>query len=222
MSYWAATGSHQVVLPQTVDIPMPHGQGFTQNAAAHRDAANAHTVSAPVAEMVYEGNASTRLGPGSIGHPQLCDRPCLYFAKNECANGMDCEYCHMEHPKRASHLDKRHRETLKEMSLEEWGSLVLPIVRLSLQAVDRSLESQAILDGIAAQCGIQIGASRAAVPLRRRNLVMTLRSMTLRALLYTVRRGLGHYGQHVEDSIDVLFKHMRRSVSNDGFLVYKF
>eukprot|EP00445_Apocalathium_hangoei_P021785 CAMPEP_0203912232 /NCGR_PEP_ID=MMETSP0359-20131031/53322_1 /ASSEMBLY_ACC=CAM_ASM_000338 /TAXON_ID=268821 /ORGANISM="Scrippsiella Hangoei, Strain SHTV-5" /LENGTH=117 /DNA_ID=CAMNT_0050838123 /DNA_START=18 /DNA_END=368 /DNA_ORIENTATION=+ len=117
MSSWAATGSHQAV-----DMPMPRGQGFVQNAFVHGGAANARSVGAPVAEMVYEANASTlqehasaiagsplvwedvaeylydvevvpSLGPGSIGHPQLCDRPCLYFAKNECANGMDCEYC---------------------------------------------------------------------------------------------------------------------------------
>merc|ERR1719424_1198448 len=57
--------------------------------------------------------------PGSVGHPDLCLRPCLYFAVGRCGNGQDCTFCHMAHPKRPLRLDKRHREMLKSMSFSD-------------------------------------------------------------------------------------------------------
>ncbi|CAK9008571.1 Putative tRNA/rRNA methyltransferase Rv0881 [Durusdinium trenchii] len=34
---------------------------------------------------------------GSLGHPQVCNRPCIYFAAGNCASGAGCSYCHVEH-----------------------------------------------------------------------------------------------------------------------------
>mmetsp|Transcript_73296 Transcript_73296/g.210516 ORF Transcript_73296/g.210516 Transcript_73296/m.210516 type:complete len:190 (+) Transcript_73296:1-570(+) len=91
---------------------------------------------------------------GSVGHPELCSRTCLYFATGTCANGSDCDYCHLAHPKRSVHLDKRRRDILRSMPLQEWATLVLPIVQQRIEAVDKSPESQAMLADIAARCGI--------------------------------------------------------------------
>ena len=38
---------------------------------------------------------------GSLGHPVLCNRSCRFFADGLCENGDDCNFCHMEHGKRA-------------------------------------------------------------------------------------------------------------------------
>eukprot|EP00435_Cladocopium_sp_Y103_P027225 s4386_g6.t1 len=50
---------------------------------------------------------------GSIGHPELCRRPCFYFAKGCCENGANCGYCHLPHGERAPKLDKRQRLVLQ-------------------------------------------------------------------------------------------------------------
>ena len=34
--------------------------------------------------------AKTR--PGSVGHPELCRRPCIYFAQGQCRNSADCSF----------------------------------------------------------------------------------------------------------------------------------
>lgn len=30
--------------------------------------------------------------PGSVGHPELCRRPCIYFAQGQCRNSADCSF----------------------------------------------------------------------------------------------------------------------------------
>eukprot|EP00440_Ansanella_granifera_P046748 gb/GFBE01050624.1/.p1 GENE.gb/GFBE01050624.1/~~gb/GFBE01050624.1/.p1 ORF type:complete len:309 (+),score=79.55 gb/GFBE01050624.1/:1-927(+) len=54
--------------------------------------------------------------PGSVGHPEVCRRPCLYYAAGCCSNGDACGYCHLAHTQRPSHLDKQQREALKKLS----------------------------------------------------------------------------------------------------------
>mmetsp|Transcript_23026 Transcript_23026/g.32419 ORF Transcript_23026/g.32419 Transcript_23026/m.32419 type:complete len:273 (-) Transcript_23026:277-1095(-) len=34
---------------------------------------------------------------GSLGHPEVCHRPCVNFAKGFCAAGSSCDYCHLSH-----------------------------------------------------------------------------------------------------------------------------
>jgi len=67
--------------------------------------------------------------PGSIGHPNLCPRACLYFAAGNCANGKDCGFCHMPHPKRPVRLDKRHREALRRIPFSELIEMMLPLLK---------------------------------------------------------------------------------------------
>ncbi|CAE8743590.1 unnamed protein product [Polarella glacialis] len=38
---------------------------------------------------------ATLPNPGSMAHPELCRRPCIYFAAGSCANGSACGYCHL-------------------------------------------------------------------------------------------------------------------------------
>jgi len=67
--------------------------------------------------------------PGSIGHPNLCPRACIYYAIGNCANGRDCGFCHMPHPKRPARLDKRHREALKKKPFSELVAMLLPLLK---------------------------------------------------------------------------------------------
>eukprot|EP00438_Fugacium_kawagutii_P015111 Skav214602 [mRNA] locus=scaffold57:803030:809253:- [translate_table: standard] len=54
--------------------------------------------------------------PGSRGHPVLCRRPCVYFAKGTCEMGDACDYCHVAGHARPVHPDRRQRIQLRKMA----------------------------------------------------------------------------------------------------------
>eukprot|EP00434_Breviolum_minutum_P012413 symbB.v1.2.010933.t2/scaffold722.1/size169129/10 len=76
--------------------------------------------------------------PGSVWHPDLCARPCMFFQNGRCTHGSNCAFCHLNHEKRAIHLDKRNRQILKDLSGEEFLQIVLPEVRRKLDELFRS------------------------------------------------------------------------------------
>jgi hypothetical protein len=82
--------------------------------------------------------------PGTIGHPELCSRACLYFPLGKCGNGANCAFCHAPHSKRATHLDKRHREIVKSMGFVERFHIIMPILKAKMAGLglnDRVMES---------------------------------------------------------------------------------
>lgn len=74
--------------------------------------------------------------PGSVGHPELCSRACLYFPLGKCSNGVNCQFCHAPHSKRATHLDKRHREMLRAMDFHDRFLLLHPILKSRFLALE--------------------------------------------------------------------------------------
>eukprot|EP00913_Durusdinium_trenchii_P011014 g10338.t1 len=72
------------------------------------------TVSTVPGEDVSESSLShlTNWQPteGSQGHPELCHRPCLFFARGSCQSGAECRYCHLDHSDRPAGLDKSQRQ----------------------------------------------------------------------------------------------------------------
>lgn len=56
------------------------------------------------------------VNPGSRGHPVLCRRPCVRFAKGTCEMGDACGYCHLPGHTRSAHPDKRQRDQLQKMA----------------------------------------------------------------------------------------------------------
>eukprot|EP00747_Dinoflagellata_sp_TGD_P159820 gnl/TRDRNA2_/TRDRNA2_177926_c0_seq4.p1 gnl/TRDRNA2_/TRDRNA2_177926_c0~~gnl/TRDRNA2_/TRDRNA2_177926_c0_seq4.p1 ORF type:complete len:423 (+),score=56.67 gnl/TRDRNA2_/TRDRNA2_177926_c0_seq4:60-1271(+) len=130
--------------------------------------------------------------PGSIAHPELCSRPCLYYAAGACENGDNCDYCHLPHPRRVMHLDKRHREMLKQLPFRECCSIVLPILKEKVANLGIDLGVIAGLDAL-----VETGASDGSwnynpapkLPSRHRiSLNATLRSMSLRTLWNVLSR----------------------------------
>lgn len=75
------------------------------------------------------GSQQLTLNPGSIGHPEFCPRPCIYFAVGECSNGNQCEFCHLPHNKKPRRLGKRTRQHLESMSVSERLQVFSPILR---------------------------------------------------------------------------------------------
>jgi len=155
---------------------------------------------------------------GSIGHPNLCLRPCLYFAAGNCSNGDSCAFCHLGHPKRPAHLDKRHREMLREMPLQQSAALVLPVLRQKVMAADGSAETMALLAQFAEACGVPQalggdGVQLPKPPREYRMLGATLKAMSLRLLLTSTGRVLTQGRPEVEAMTENLFQHLRRSAS---------
>ncbi|CAL1125721.1 unnamed protein product [Cladocopium goreaui] len=74
-------------------------------------------------------NFSSASNPGSVGHPELCRRPCIYFAAGQCRNSADCNFCHLSHAHRSATLDKNQRKMIKELSKHEFLSLLLRCLR---------------------------------------------------------------------------------------------
>eukprot|EP00446_Apocalathium_sp_SHHI-4_P040219 CAMPEP_0177352216 /NCGR_PEP_ID=MMETSP0368-20130122/32235_1 /TAXON_ID=447022 ORGANISM="Scrippsiella hangoei-like, Strain SHHI-4" /NCGR_SAMPLE_ID=MMETSP0368 /ASSEMBLY_ACC=CAM_ASM_000363 /LENGTH=227 /DNA_ID=CAMNT_0018814189 /DNA_START=39 /DNA_END=722 /DNA_ORIENTATION=- len=96
---------------------------------------------------------------GSRGHPELCNRPCLYFPVGQCTNKDACGFCHQGHPSRPKALDKRSRELLRSLSAEQCAALFLPIVRQKVSNIDSSLEAMRLVDGLAPQKSTGAGDS---------------------------------------------------------------
>eukprot|EP00928_Gymnodinium_smaydae_P068579 TRINITY_DN5176_c0_g1_i1.p1 TRINITY_DN5176_c0_g1~~TRINITY_DN5176_c0_g1_i1.p1 ORF type:complete len:491 (+),score=73.94 TRINITY_DN5176_c0_g1_i1:124-1596(+) len=81
---------------------------------------------------------------GSVGHPEMCSRPCVRAAAGQCELGFSCAFCHMPHEKSAAHLDKKRRTALKNMTYEERVATVLPLIRLKL--VELQLDQDLLQD----------------------------------------------------------------------------
>lgn len=94
----------------------------------------AHT--APIAHAAQE--LASR---GSLGHPDVCRRPCVYFKSGSCEHGSSCGFCHMEHTLRLPKLDKKQRELIK--SLNKTEVLLIMLRYLRLVAVKQGFELQA-------------------------------------------------------------------------------
>ncbi|CAE8743588.1 unnamed protein product [Polarella glacialis] len=107
---------------------------------------------------------ATLPNPGSMAHPELCRRPCIYFAAGSCANGSACGYCHLSHENRPSHLDRRHRYLLRNLSEAECLALLLPVLRCRAESTGlaaEAVEVLALLEDKAVACAAPSAASRA-------------------------------------------------------------
>lgn len=154
---------------------------------------------------------------GSTGHPELCNRPCVHLAQGGCELDRTCDYCHLEHPKRPVHLDKRHRELLRDVSPKIWVPVLLPVLQEKVNEFSPTREVQAMLESLSSTClshpwaPVSPGSD---LPSRtRRTLAATLRSMTFKAILSTLQRSLRLHGLEVGFVSDKLMHTLRDQVS---------
>mmetsp|Transcript_44518 Transcript_44518/g.105499 ORF Transcript_44518/g.105499 Transcript_44518/m.105499 type:complete len:359 (+) Transcript_44518:112-1188(+) len=87
--------------------------------------------------------------PGSLGHPVVCSRPCLFFATGRCQSGSDCTYCHYTHTQRLPHLDKRGRRKLASMAQEDVLAAALPVLQEKARQLGFLQEAKDVLDVLA-------------------------------------------------------------------------
>mmetsp|Transcript_69041 Transcript_69041/g.161725 ORF Transcript_69041/g.161725 Transcript_69041/m.161725 type:complete len:194 (-) Transcript_69041:44-625(-) len=70
--------------------------------------------------------------PGSLGHPSLCTRPCIYLAKNGACHVEGCNFCHMIHDAPVMKLNQRQRYVLQKLDVKAKLDLILAAVRAGL------------------------------------------------------------------------------------------
>jgi len=130
------------------------------------------------------------LGSGSLGHPELCSRPCMFFPLGQCTKGSSCNYCHEHHPGRATHLDKRHRSLLQTLPVSRTVSLLLRALRSRLRRVSpENLEAATTFLNITeAQCAPLLEDCRMAWEPHVRRLADALQTIFFMLLLLLLLR----------------------------------
>eukprot|EP00439_Symbiodinium_sp_Y106_P039671 s4794_g4.t2 len=84
----------------------------------------------PVPQPNVPGAVSLESNPGSLGHPELCRRPCIYLLKGgACHAGRTCSFCHLTHCTLDAKLDQKQRRLLQKMSPGEMLATFLPHFR---------------------------------------------------------------------------------------------
>ncbi|CAJ1447864.1 unnamed protein product, partial [Effrenium voratum] len=80
-------------------------------------------------DETFAASSSDHHGAGSVGHPQFCNRPCVYASKGACVNGLACAYCHLQHANDPK-LNRRQRWLLRAMPEAQ----VLALMHAALKA----------------------------------------------------------------------------------------
>lgn len=184
---------------------------FASKAAAPPALAAPPMRAAPTAVSLSQGHSR-----GSVGHPQLCNRPCVHMLIGYCDLGPACDFCHMGHPKRPVHLDKRHRELLRDVPPQEWLVVVLPILYDKIRTFDWSAQMQALVAELSVYCSairkepMASDAEQKSLTSRsRRTLAAVMRSMTLKSVLSTLQHAAQAHGVPLCPFIDNLLHRLR-------------
>ena len=118
---------------------------------------------------------------GSLGHPEVCHRPCMHFLEGLCHHGSACTFCHLPHPEKRSKFDKKQRQLLKNLSYEEFLVHTLPFIEDCLEKMQ--FDGSDLLDLLHAEVG-----EMPRMPRDRWNLSKVLGRMNLAGLMGMVRQ----------------------------------
>ena len=143
-----------------------------------------------------------------MGHPEMCTRPCLFFSAGQCQNRSNCDFCHLPHTRRPTHLDKRNRELLRSLSNEEKLATILPILREKLRNHchnPRTFDLLTQLEASATPDALEAFSTTSSKQVARgeRTLKSALRAVTLRSLLTMLLRMLPreHLARHIIEAM---------------------
>eukprot|EP00438_Fugacium_kawagutii_P002015 Skav204962 [mRNA] locus=scaffold3912:37666:56591:+ [translate_table: standard] len=121
---------------------------------------------------------STASNPGSVGHPELCRRPCIYFAAGQCRNSTDCNFCHLSHAHRSATLDKNQRQMIKELTKHEFLSLLVRCLRTKAAQGNFEDEAKEVLELFEEQLTKEVAQEGSKVGAKANNLERALARMT--------------------------------------------
>ncbi|CAK0856390.1 unnamed protein product [Prorocentrum cordatum] len=202
--------------------PLPQTDGPSTSQSSH-SAAGIEDPSAPAGEEAPAAPAGLHASArgarhnnaGSMGHPEMCVRPCLYFLRGECANGGGCKFCHCEHPVRPVHLGRRHRKTLGAATTAECFGILLPIIETKMTML--SLATDTLKAYASQQCAPpdQAAAGSQLKPRELRTLERALGALSMRVLIDALQRKVGAQASREKSLVDALLLELRGA----GFLV---
>lgn len=129
---------------------------------------------------------------GSLGHPELCTRPCLFKVSGTCVNGSSCEFCHEHHPDAPAKLDKRHQERLLALPPRGALDLALPLLRQKVLNTTSDPQSYDAFLRLCEVCGVAGGAAAPVgnIPSGQRSVAKMLAAMNCRRLVIMLQRTL--------------------------------
>ncbi|CAJ1449622.1 unnamed protein product [Effrenium voratum] len=92
---------------------------------------------------------------GSLGHPELCRKPCLFLRFGSCDKGSACHFCHRDHES-GRKLSRRQREDLRSLDEAQRLALTLPHLRAKQLPAEQllSLLEKHLASLPLAKCGI--------------------------------------------------------------------
>lgn len=148
-----------------------------------------------------------RISGGSLGHPEVCRRQCIYFLQGNCNNGDDCAYCHLPHPGKAPKLDKRQRQLMAALTRPELFALILHLTSVRAEEMGMLIEAQEVIAILESEAGATVPSmdDRETRALRK-----TLARMSFSSLIGTVscRQSDG------VDSLSTAMERMRQMVAD--------
>lgn len=158
------------------------------------------------------GHVAQGTNPGNLGHPELCPRPCIYFARGMCTNEGNCDFCHLPHPRRPAHLDKSHRELLKRIPLAESVMMAMPILRGKARALSLPNGVAELFDQLEAAASgslVDGNGSMRRQSGRNRKLQGAMRGITMRSLLTALYRSGSSEEKALQAAVGDLVEHLR-------------
>ncbi|OLQ07389.1 hypothetical protein AK812_SmicGene9238 [Symbiodinium microadriaticum] len=147
---------------------------------------------------------------GSLGHPEVCRRPCIYFIAGHCENGNACAYCHMEHTEKTPKLDKRQRTIIQALSRPQLLGLVLHFCRSKAEQAGFLEEAAEILGMLAQESAGARPLSQMVSDRDLRNLHKTLGRMNFSNLIGLVTHQSSNRTGNATPSADFLAASLER------------
>ena len=147
---------------------------------------------------------------GSLGHPEVCRRPCIYFIAGHCENGNACAYCHMEHTEKTPKLDKRQRTIIQALSRPQLLGLVLHFCRSKSEQAGFLEEAAEILGMLAQESAGARPLSQMVSDRDLRNLHKTLGRMNFSNLIGLVTHQSSNRTGNATPSADFLAASLER------------
>ncbi|CAJ1427081.1 unnamed protein product [Effrenium voratum] len=88
------------------------------------------------------------MSSGSLGHPEVCSRPCVRFSYGTCAEGADCKFCHLQHDRPKGKLDKTQRKYFDTLDASQVLVLLLPYIKMRCAKKGLTTQMSQILEAL--------------------------------------------------------------------------
>ena len=126
---------------------------------------------------------------GSLGHPELCHRPCINFMSGKCKLAEECTFCHLPHLKSLK-FDKHQRQMLTKLPKSTFLAIALPHLHQKVKDHELS-KAKEILEMLDEEL-IKLREKETSKPIQHHQRIWkVMEGMTFAALLGLISKHLG-------------------------------